>query len=118
MGGTGRGSGGDDVDDRGMGGVPGNKFTGRPSAAQAGAQRPGTVHGSMTGGGIDTDSSIDSDDSAELSGHDGKNASIGGIDDDSSDGSPLIDNDDDDDDNLNSDDLVDDDDDTVSENDF
>jgi clusterin-associated protein 1 len=45
-GGTGRGSGGDDADEGGMGGgIPGNKFLGRPSAAQAGAARPGTVHG-------------------------------------------------------------------------
>merc|ERR1711865_122494 len=117
-GGTGRGSGGDDADEGGMGGgIPGNKFLGRPSAAQAGAARPGTVHGSMTGGGLDEESSLDSDDSAELSGQDGKDASVGGLDDDSSDGGQLID-DDDDDENLNSDDLVDDDDDTVSENDF
>ena len=69
----------------------------------------------MTGGGLDEESSLDSDDSAELSGQDGKDASVGGLDDDSSDGGQLID-DDDDDENLNSDDLVDDDDDTVSEN--
>lgn len=112
----------DDMDDLGMRSAQGS--SGRPSAAQAGQVRPGTVHGSMTGGLEDDDSdSADSDDSAVLENHvkaSGGGAGLGGHDKDdgSSDGGQLI-NDDDDDGSLNSDDLLDDDgDDTVSENDF
>merc|ERR1711871_1818195 len=57
----------DDMDDLGM--RPAQGSSGRPSAAQAGQMRPGTVHGSMTGGLDDDSDSADSDDSAVLENH-------------------------------------------------